>query len=396
MTKRLGLLMTILLFTVGLPATAHDPSADLDEVRKEIAALESQIDNSKAESRKVGEQLADAQQRLEASLAVVIEAQSRVDSKQAEMAVAEARVEELTQHLRQIESQLAATRANLAATENDLQIQAIQMYMSASTASGSAVMFSIADAGDVALGLAYVDRMAGINEDLLDAFAILKQDEERQREEVGDSRQQVKAELAGLNEQKAVLVVELAEMETLREQAEAELADVESLLAAIRSDIAEFEEHKDGLEADAARLQKEIAAKQSSGGTRPGVLSWPVSGWVSSSFGYRIHPIFGTKKLHTGIDIAASSGTPIWAASGGTVLIAGPYGGYGNAVVIDHGGGLATLYAHQSTISVSVGESVGSGQVIGYVGCTGFCTGPHLHFETRENGTPVDPMKYLG
>jgi len=117
---------------------------------------------------------------------------------------------------------------------------------------------------------------------------------------------------------------------------------------------------------------------------------------VTSAFGYRTHPIFGTKRLHTGIDIGVGYGTPILAAESGVVILSGGYGGYGNAVVIDHGGGLSTLYAHQSSIAVGNGARIARGDVVGYVGCTGYCTGAHLHFETRENGSPVDPMKYLG
>jgi murein DD-endopeptidase MepM/ murein hydrolase activator NlpD len=126
-----------------------------------------------------------------------------------------------------------------------------------------------------------------------------------------------------------------------------------------------------------------------------GVLAWPVSGSVSSGFGYRIHPIFHVRKMHTGIDISAGMGTSIRAASAGTVVSAGWRGGYGKCVVISHSGGLATLYAHQSEILVHVGQTVKRGEVIGKVGSTGYSTGPHLHFEVRVNGSPVDPMGYL-
>jgi murein DD-endopeptidase MepM/ murein hydrolase activator NlpD len=114
-----------------------------------------------------------------------------------------------------------------------------------------------------------------------------------------------------------------------------------------------------------------------------------VNGPVVSPFGYR----WG--RLHAGIDIAVPYGTPIHAATAGTVVLAGWVGGYGNYTCIDHGGGLATCYAHQSSYAVSQGASVGQGEVIGYVGCTGHCFGPHLHFEVRINGTPVDPLGYL-
>ena len=118
-------------------------------------------------------------------------------------------------------------------------------------------------------------------------------------------------------------------------------------------------------------------------------LIWPVSGPVVSPFGMR----WG--RMHEGIDIAVGYGTPIHAAASGRVVYAGWMSGYGNLVAIDHGNGLSTAYGHQSRIAVSNGQTVSQGQVIGYVGCTGHCFGPHLHFEVRINGTPVDPMGYL-
>ncbi|HEV2767169.1 MAG TPA: peptidoglycan DD-metalloendopeptidase family protein [Acidimicrobiales bacterium] len=125
-------------------------------------------------------------------------------------------------------------------------------------------------------------------------------------------------------------------------------------------------------------------------------LGWPLaSPVVTSGFGYRIHPIFGTSRLHAGIDLRGSTGTPILAAGEGVVVSAGWRGGYGNTVIIDHGGSLATLYAHQSQIHVRAGATVRRGQAIGAVGSTGQSTGPHLHFEVRVNGTPVDPLNYL-
>jgi murein DD-endopeptidase MepM/ murein hydrolase activator NlpD len=116
---------------------------------------------------------------------------------------------------------------------------------------------------------------------------------------------------------------------------------------------------------------------------------WPVSGPVTSPFGMR----WG--RMHEGIDIGVAYGTPIHAAAAGVVIVAGWVDGYGNLVVIDHGGGVATAYGHQERLAVSEGQSVAQGDVIGYVGCTGHCFGPHLHFEVRVNGNPVDPLGYL-
>lgn len=145
------------------------------------------------------------------------------------------------------------------------------------------------------------------------------------------------------------------------------------------------------LAAQDARVRAQLAQVQAHSSSTPSAsgLIWPVNGPVVSPFGMR----WG--RLHAGIDIAVPSGTPIHAAAAGTVALAGWVDGYGNYTCIDHGGGLATCYAHQSSIGVSTGQHVDQGQVIGYTGCTGHCLGPHLHFEVRINGAPVDPLGYL-
>src|SRR6185312_13925853 len=160
------------------------------------------------------------------------------------------------------------------------------------------------------------------------------------------------------------------------------------------SERAEAEEI-DSLQAASARIAAAIRAAQARDGGGPtqsasdAGLVWPVSGPVTSPFGWR----WG--RMHEGIDIGVGYGTPIHAAAAGTVIYCGWETGYGNFVVIDHGGNLSTAYGHQERITVSCGEHVEQGQVIGYVGCTGHCFGQHLHFEVRVDGNPVDPLGYL-
>jgi murein DD-endopeptidase MepM/ murein hydrolase activator NlpD len=152
------------------------------------------------------------------------------------------------------------------------------------------------------------------------------------------------------------------------------------------------------LEAESFRIADIIRRQQRSGfrGARlsltAGSFIWPASGPVTSGFGWRIDPIFHRRALHTGIDIAASWGTPVAAAQAGTVLYVGWMTGYGNVVVLDHGGGVSTVYAHLSSYAVQPGEAVARGQVIARVGSTGWSTGPHLHFEVRQDGQPTDPL----
>jgi murein DD-endopeptidase MepM/ murein hydrolase activator NlpD len=120
----------------------------------------------------------------------------------------------------------------------------------------------------------------------------------------------------------------------------------------------------------------------------------PVQGPITSGFGYRMHPILKVRKMHTGVDIAAATGTPIRAADTGTVIWSGSRGGYGQCVIIDHGGGMSTVYGHCSRLACRIGEEVRKGEVVGYVGSTGLATGPHLHFEVRRNGRPINPLSF--
>ncbi len=175
-------------------------------------------------------------------------------------------------------------------------------------------------------------------------------------------------------------------------------AKAESAIQQSKDQLKQLEKREDEMIALSKQLEKQLtqlmdANKKYAGG----VMKWPTPGYtrVSSPYGMRIHPIYKVKKMHTGIDIDAPSGAKIVAANSGKVIMAGWNGGYGNCVIIDHGGGLATLYAHQSKILVKVGDTVEKGETIGKVGSTGLSTGPHLHFEVRKNGATQNPKNYV-
>ena len=143
------------------------------------------------------------------------------------------------------------------------------------------------------------------------------------------------------------------------------------------------------------QMIRRIQSGEKNVGGSTGTMLWPAEGEITSPFGWRTHPIFGTQRLHTGIDIGADYGDTVRAADGGVVIHSDWMGGYGNAVIIDHGNGISTLYAHNSQLLVSEGQSVAKGQAISRVGSTGYSTGPHLHFEVRQNGSPVNPLNFL-
>jgi murein DD-endopeptidase MepM/ murein hydrolase activator NlpD len=251
--------------------------------------------------------------------------------------------------------------------------------------------------------------------DLLDQLDYLRQigaEDRRVATDVGVARAQVRAARARTRRTRAkvqsatrAIRVRVVEERALRDRLVATRSALTGArtrkresLAAVRESRREFVAEADALAAESAEIAARLraAAEESpaappagSGTPSSSGLIWPVSGPVVSPFGMH----WG--RMHEGIDIAAAYGTPIAAAASGTVVYAGSMSGYGNLVVIDHGGGLATAYAHQSSIAVGVGQSVTQGQTIGYVGCTGHCFGPHLHFEVRINGAPVDPLGYL-
>jgi murein DD-endopeptidase MepM/ murein hydrolase activator NlpD len=217
------------------------------------------------------------------------------------------------------------------------------------------------------------------------------------RDQVHTTREKTKKVRANVASETQVVAIRTQQQREVKNQllaSQNNLANARSRkrkqLASTKQQEQDFIAEANALAASDASVRSQLAGAQS-GDTTPSAsgLIWPVNGPVTSPFGWR----WG--RLHAGIDIGVPSGTPIHAAASGTVVIAGWVSGYGNYTCIDHGGGMATCYGHQSSFATSVGAHVTQGQVIGYTGCTGHCFGPHLHFEVRINGTPVDPLGYL-
>lgn len=239
------------------------------------------------------------------------------------------------------------------------------------------------------------------------------------KEHVAEVKADYEATQVEQEQTKTELLARKAELEEQIEAAYALIAEIEADIESHQAEYLANEEAENQIDAEinnliaqleAQRLAEEEAKRKEqeqqnqannntpSGNTTPstevptGMFIWPTTGYtVSSKWGYRIHPIFGTQKFHAGIDIAVSSGEPIYAAASGTVVTAVYSSSYGNYVMIDHGNGYYTLYAHMTQYIVTNGQSVSQGEVIGYVGSTGWSTGPHLHYEVRVNGSTIDP-----
>ncbi|HZT45818.1 MAG TPA: peptidoglycan DD-metalloendopeptidase family protein [Gaiellaceae bacterium] len=245
---------------------------------------------------------------------------------------------------------------------------------------------------DLVDGLDYVRLIVRRDREIVHEVGAAKRD-------VTAARAETRAARANVRRQAEIVAVRVREARSLRDQLVASRGKLEEarqqkkvsldeLTAAERADAEEI----DALRQASADLAAKIRAAQAHSTVQRvsgAGFVWPVSAPITSSFGWR----WG--RMHEGVDLGAAYGSPIAAAAAGVVIYAGWEGGYGNLVVIDHGGGLATAYGHQSRIAVSVGESVAQGQIIGYVGSTGHSTGPHLHFEVRVDGQAVDPLGYL-
>lgn len=363
---------------------AEDRAARRDDARRRRAEAARQVDALTATDEALEAAVADLGAQVAAQEASVDDARQAVEAALAAARAAEAR--------------LAVAEAEVAELRRALKERAVAAYVRPPPVGLS---FSGArDLGEASRRWSLLDTVAARGDDAADRLGAARDDLDAAARAAGEAR-----DLATQRRQEEQ--ARLSELLSAR-------ADKARLSGALDERIREFQADADAAAAQEAELTRLIAAKEAdaaaraaaaarprpaprapaAGGTSPVAASasgfaWPLAGPVTSGFGMR----WG--RLHAGLDVAAGSGTPIRAAAAGTVVFAGVMGGYGNVVVLGHGGGLTTLYAHQSRLAASVGAAVARGQVIGFVGSTGHSTGPHLHFETRVDGRPRNPRAYL-
>ncbi|NLO96668.1 MAG: peptidoglycan DD-metalloendopeptidase family protein [Peptococcaceae bacterium] len=248
------------------------------------------------------------------------------------------------------------------------------------------VIFQATDLADFISRVEYMSCLVENDQNILSDIRLQKQELDKKKEELVAKLEHAEKLKKEAEEAKAYL-------DSVKAKKEIALAQNEQDQAALIEQIEKLEKDSKALESKIRELQKKYAGSNINGS----ISVWPTPNckYITSPFGYRIHPITGQHKLHTGVDIGASYGSNVVATGAGIVIFSGWYGAYGNTVIIDHGNGISSLYGHLSSRAVSENDVVVPGQVIGKVGSTGWSTGPHLHFEVRKNGEPVNPLQYF-
>jgi murein DD-endopeptidase MepM/ murein hydrolase activator NlpD len=363
-----------------LRALVGEASAQEAVLLSEIADIEARLDDLDDAVWDLTKQATAAQRRLGAAERNLKKAEADQDVAIRRLGAAQAQVDASRQQMNQT---VAAMYQRGTSEEQAVYVALVQ---------------GAANANDLFSAQRYVAGTIKSNRRELDHFLSLKEEADRLRHQV-DARAE---EIRVTRDQQAA---ERDRLQGLKDQALANRAAAKSeedrqqdLLKQIQEKKADFQSELNALQVESGAVGeflRQVQAGQKLAARKKRTFKAPVAAPVSSGFGARVHPILGEVRMHTGLDYAAGTGVPIKAAGSGIVIWAGPRGGYGNAVIIDHRNGLATLYAHQSRVNATVGQKVSTGQVVGFVGQTGMSTGPHLHFEVRELGAPVDPLWYL-
>lgn len=370
----------------GVDASIQQVNGQLDQVDTQAGRIQLEIDHARA-----------AQAGLDAQVGTY---DDRIAQLEGSLAVAQAALDRASAALVDTELRLTEVRGQAARARVRLKNDAVAAYMNQPGTAMASAIVDLRSVDQLQTKVNYLQAVATAGARDLDHFEALTTqtgDLEARQQTVQHQALSQRDVVATQQSRLASARQALVDASTAQADSAASLAALEDQLTAekqkLQAQLAALQVQSDQI---TALIQQE-ESQQGGGSFTGGQLSLPLPGApITSPYGWRIDPILHVRSMHTGIDFGAPYGTPLHAAADGVVVAAGPEGGYGNATIIEHGGGIATLYGHQEEFLVTPGQHVSRGQVIGLVGCTGWCTGPHVHFEVRVDGTPVDPAPYLG
>jgi murein DD-endopeptidase MepM/ murein hydrolase activator NlpD len=396
MARRLLPLLALALI-VAAPAAADNIGKKKKHVDARLANVQQQLARSKRQEARLNRQvgsLTTSIHRIELQVGGVSQ---RLSALQSDIALHQKRLSKLDELLTLQTHRYRVLRRQYHLAVLRLDERLVHIYESPAPSTVD-VLFAARSFQDVLDQLSYLGAIADQDKRIAAAVRTAKLQARAARRHTVTVRRTVNTETQVIRGRAQQVAILRAQLLTSQSQLAGLRGAKQRALTATQKDIQQEVGESESLAAASAALAAELRAREKGSGSGSGSgapgdaphFIWPVNGPITSPFGMR----WGV--LHPGIDIGVPTGTPVHASAAGQVVYCGWESGYGNFVVIDHGGGYATAYGHNSKILVSCGENVAQGQVISLSGCTGFCTGPHVHFEIRVNGNPVDPLTYLG
>lgn len=395
-----ALLISTLLTVALLPASvsAAQSSDRQKQIAEEKAALAQKIKAAESRAKAYSEQIAAGDTRRAALEKEISALNSKLGSAQSRLAEAETRLGIALSDLAGLEEDIGVLSGRLREMKVRLESRTKNAYKAGGPAKYLDWLLGAETFGQFFTRLYLVKKVITEDKSRLTSVGNLSGRLQETMQEAIRRRDEIIGHKTAIEGEKAVVAALQSEVRGDRQKVVAELEKRRDLLSDVKAEKATYLKEVARLEAESRRITSLLKARQKgqvfqAGGTKK--LAWPTTGSVTSPYGSRTHPVFGDTRMHSGIDIGAPSGQAVIAAEAGTVIFVGAQAGYGNTVVIDHGNALATLYSHLSSMGVKGGASVGRGVRVGSVGCSGYCTGPHLHFETRINGEPRNPMQFF-
>ena len=365
------------------------------EVKNKIKKQKSNISNTESEKKVVNDEIVNLDERIQVTSAKISTLEGEISS--------------LNKDIKENQDKLEEAQVNLEENTEALRMRLREMYKRGNV-NYLEVILNSKDIEELLRNNEIMSSIAKADRELIEFIG-------EQIETIKETEQRLQIDKAKLSANKAAVINERQTYQAAVDAKNNYMKVLESNLELYKAEFEKAQANWDSLDAEIVRLQKQISEQKKaeeaaararkatrvhsnisvSSAPRNGQsYTWPVPGHysISSPFGYRMHPILGYSKFHSGVDIPAPSGTPIVAAKSGTVIMSKLMSGYGNVVMVDHGD-TVTVYAHCSALNVGVGESVKAGDVVAFVGSTGLSTGAHLHFEVRVNGSPVNPLGYV-
>jgi murein DD-endopeptidase MepM/ murein hydrolase activator NlpD len=389
----------ILVLLAAAPASGglYDRKESIDD---QLSSVQSKLQRAREREASLSAEIASVTQRIQSLETEVGDVSTKLVALEEDLALHQRKLDALTELYELQSERLAFLRGQYGVAVKRLSARLVAVYESGEPSTLD-VLIDAQSFSDILDQLDYLSSIAAQDRSIVkhvegarDHVRVLRERTGKTKARVAAVTRVVKIRTEQTRALKNQLVARQQGLAAARSARRASLADV-------REDARHYASEAAALQAQSANVAAQIRSAQATVSSSPmysqastdsspsaSGFIWPVSGPVVSPFGWR----WG--RMHEGVDIAAGYGTPIAAAASGTVIYAGWMGGYGNLIIIDHGGGIATAYAHQSSFAVG-GGPVSQGQTIGYIGCTGHCFGPHLHFEVRINGSAVDPLGYL-